>query len=71
MTADDDEGFGTKSYFDARNPWKKWKVLDTLPTPDLSDRPIADTNSFEDNSDREDKADCPPVTNTDGDPIYY
>lgn len=63
----EDGDFGDKEYFDPKNPWKQWEKGNPLRV-ELLDAPLPRPL---DPDGGDDKPECDPVTDDEGNPIYY
>jgi hypothetical protein len=63
------DDMGDKKYFDPQNPWKQWGKMNVLRVILLDEPPPDRLDHVKDGDD--DDPECPPVTDGDGNPIYY
>jgi hypothetical protein len=68
----EDGGFRGRKYFDPDNPWYLWEKMDSLDLL-LLDKPVRESFRMGDADDDDGNGglECAPVTDSDGDPIYY
>jgi hypothetical protein len=62
------EDFGDREYFDPHSPWYLWKKMDSIDLKML-DKPWRE--SFRSKESNKNEPECDPVTDNDGNPIYY